>query len=115
MPSFSITSGYLFLSRLLILTVCRSDLCLAVGYGGFNVDLDSDNSHPKFMSLSDAKQLCTANGHAGFTYQPSRVWWLKAITDTSGFHDGGGQFDVYQLYSCANRLYSEAYGGNFTG
>ena len=49
------------------------------------------------MSLSDAKQMCTANGHAGFTYQPSqqRVWWLKAITNTSGFCDGAGQFDVY--------------------
>ena len=70
---------------------------LAVGNGGFNVDIDSDNSDPKVMSLSDAKQMCTADGHAGFTYQPSqqRVWWLKAITDTSGFYDGAGQFDVY--------------------
>jgi len=68
------------------------------GYGGANVDLQGDNTHPKVMRVEDAKQFCRENGYAGFTYEPSqnRVWWLSSAHDPSRFNPSWGpRFEVY--------------------
>jgi hypothetical protein len=68
------------------------------GHGGANVNLEDDNSHPKIMSVEDAKRVCEENGYAGFTYEPSqnRVWWLSSAHDPCKFNPSWGKrFEVH--------------------
>ena len=60
------------------------------------MDLDEDNSNPKYVSLDLAKQKCEAKGYAGFTYcrQEGRAWYLQKITNPEQWGNDA-RFDVW--------------------